>query len=86
MLIGVGEKCKKKYVYFLKVFIAHIADTKRSLINRTRQYQATCLGHVMRRETRTSNDNWNDLRKTQQVKKMWDGITRGSKKKKWQKH
>ena len=40
----------------------------------------------MRRETRTSNDNWNDLRKTQQVKKMWDGITRGSKKKKWQKH
>ena len=42
-------------------------ETTKSLINRIRKHQATFFDHV-KRETRTSCDNWNDRRKTQQGK------------------
>ena len=35
------------------------ADTTRSFINRIPKCQAIVFNHVMRRETRTSCDNWN---------------------------
>ena len=47
--------------------VLRVAETTRSLIYRISKGQVT-FGHVMRRETGTSCDNWNDQSRMQQGK------------------